>query len=82
MMRNIDSEAMGGMRMDKVARVVGLADSVLFDKANPYDPINRRISIIVLNKETEAAIGILSGKGGVKPHEIPQHLQNGVKSKS
>lgn len=65
----------GGMHKDKIARVVGLADSVLFDKAKPYDPINRRISIIVLNKETEAAIGILSGKGSVKANTIPQLLK-------
>ena len=71
----------GGMHKNKIARVVGLADSVLFNKANPYDPINRRISIIVLNKESEAAIGILSGKGGVKAQDIPQRLQNGVKPK-
>jgi len=69
------------MHKNKIARVVGLADSVLFNKANPYDPINRRISIIVLNKESEAAIGILSGKGGVKAQDIPQRLQNGVKPK-
>ncbi|MBI1425404.1 MAG: flagellar motor protein MotB [Gammaproteobacteria bacterium] len=72
----------GGMHKDKIARVVGLADSVLFDKSNPYSPINRRISIIVLNKETEAAIGILSGKGGVKAQDIPQHLKNSTNSKS
>jgi chemotaxis protein MotB len=71
----------GGMHKDKIARVVGLADSVLFDKANPYDPINRRISIIVLNKEAEAAIGILSGKGGVKAQDIPQRLHPGIKAK-
>lgn len=46
----------GGMDEDKVARVVGLSSAVLFDKANPANPINRRISIIVLNKETEEAI--------------------------
>ena len=46
----------GGMDEDKVARVVGLSSAVLFDKANPTNPINRRISIIVLNKETEDAI--------------------------
>jgi chemotaxis protein MotB len=46
----------GGMGEDKVARVVGLSSAVLFDKANPTNPINRRISIIVLNKETEDAI--------------------------
>ena len=46
----------GGMDEDKVARVVGLSSAVLFDKENPLNPINRRISIIVLNKETEDAI--------------------------
>ncbi|OIQ85495.1 motility protein B [mine drainage metagenome] len=46
----------GGMDVDKVARVVGLSSAVPFDKANPLNPINRRISIIVLNKQTEDAI--------------------------
>ena len=43
----------GGMSPDKVVRVVGLASAVLFDKKNPLDPINRRISIIVMNKKAE-----------------------------
>jgi chemotaxis protein MotB len=46
----------GGMQDDKIGRVVGLAASVLFDQQNPLNPTNRRISIIVMNKETEAAI--------------------------
>ncbi len=46
----------GGLRQEKIGRVVGLASSVLFDKARPNNPINRRISIIVMNKRTEAAI--------------------------
>ncbi|WP_201313691.1 flagellar motor protein MotB [Dyella sp. EPa41] len=45
----------GGMSEDKIARVVGLAASVPFDRANPGDPINRRISIIVMNKQAEAS---------------------------
>lgn len=65
----------GGMHKNKVAEVVGLADSVLFDKKNPYDPINRRISIVVLNKETEAELGILGGKGGVKPQHLSSQLK-------
>jgi len=44
----------GGLAEDKIARVVGLAASVPFDRANPGDPINRRISIIVMNKQAEA----------------------------
>ena len=34
--------------------MVGLASSVLFDKQNPFNPINRRISIIVMTKSAEA----------------------------
>ncbi|BFI96027.1 MAG: flagellar motor protein MotB [Rhodanobacter sp.] len=45
----------GGLESDKVSRVVGLAASVPLDKANPGDPINRRISIIVMTKEAEKA---------------------------
>jgi len=40
----------GGMHEDKVSRVVGLSSSVLFDKANPQNPINRRISIVVMTR--------------------------------
>ncbi len=46
----------GGMIPDKVVRVVGLADTMPFDAANPHDASNRRISIIVLNRRTEEAI--------------------------
>jgi chemotaxis protein MotB len=44
----------GGLEQKKIARVVGLASSVLFDRENPYNPINRRISIIVMTKSAEA----------------------------
>lgn len=47
---------LGGMDENKVLRVVGLASSVNFDKNDPLNPANRRISIIVLNKQTENAI--------------------------
>lgn len=45
----------GGMDEAKVARVVGLSSSVLFDKTNPQNPINRRISIVVMTRDAEAA---------------------------
>ena len=45
----------GGMAEDKIVRVVGLSSAVLFDKAQPLNPINRRISIIVMNKKAEEA---------------------------
>ncbi|WP_194715485.1 flagellar motor protein MotB [Noviherbaspirillum soli] len=43
----------GGMEDGKVVRVVGLSSAVLMDQQNPLNPINRRISIIVMNKKAE-----------------------------
>lgn len=59
----------GGMLDEKVMRVVGLGSTVLFDKQDPYNPINRRISIVILNKRTEEAI-LADGKIG-DPEESP-----------
>jgi len=56
-----------GMQADKVGRVVGLGSSVLFDNENPYNPINRRISIIVMNRATERAISEGEGATGDTP---------------
>lgn len=46
----------GGMAEDKVSRVVGLGSSVLFDKQDPQNPINRRISIVVMTRAAEDAV--------------------------
>lgn len=46
----------GGMEDVKMLRIVGLSSAVLFDANDPYNPINRRISIIVMNKKTEESI--------------------------
>ncbi|MCS4231189.1 chemotaxis protein MotB [Stenotrophomonas maltophilia] len=51
----------GGLDEAKVTRVVGLASSVLFDKTNPANPINRRISIVVMTRDAEASA--LAGAG-------------------
>jgi len=40
----------------KVLRVVGLASAANLDKADPFNPINRRISILVMNKRTEESV--------------------------
>jgi chemotaxis protein MotB len=39
----------------QVARVVGFASSSLFDK-DPFNPVNRRIDIVVLTKKAQRAI--------------------------
>jgi chemotaxis protein MotB len=42
-----------GYPKDQIARVVGYADSALFDAGNPLNPINRRIDIVVMNRRAE-----------------------------
>ncbi|MFL1464785.1 flagellar motor protein MotB [Marinobacter sp. HN1S83] len=53
----------GGVGARQIARVVGLSDSVLFDKDDATAPVNRRISIIVLNKKAAAGIQSNAGRG-------------------
>jgi len=43
----------GGYDEGKILRVSGLADSIPHNTKDPLDPMNRRISIIVMNKKTE-----------------------------
>ena len=45
--------ANAGMPEDKLARVVGMASSLLLDAADPLSPSNRRISILVMTKDAE-----------------------------
>jgi len=47
---------MGGMNEQKIMRVVGLSSAVLFDKANPANPVNRRISIVVMSHKAAKAV--------------------------
>jgi chemotaxis protein MotB len=44
------------MKDSKVLRVVGLSSSLPLDTENPLNPMNRRISLVVLNEKTERAI--------------------------
>lgn len=43
----------GGLPEDRVLRVLGLAASTPFNERDRLDPANRRISIIVMNREAE-----------------------------
>ena len=61
----------GGMREDKVMRVVGLSSAVLFNKADPFNPINRRISVIVMKKRTEDTVGNDGQQVDVGEGEMP-----------
>jgi len=61
----------GGMAEAKIGRVVGLGSSTPFLKDKPFDPINRRIAIIVMNKKTEEAIQ--KGEGISESYLQQQH---------
>ncbi len=65
----------GGMQSDKVLRVVGLADAVPYDPDNVFNPVNRRISITVLNAATETAVLSGMGRDGMS---VKQLQQNGM----
>jgi chemotaxis protein MotB len=51
----------GGMDETKVLRVVGLAAASPLDKEDTFNPINRRISIIVMNRAAEEAFNNQGG---------------------
>ncbi len=73
----------GGLARGKVARVVGLASTVLFDKANPYDPINRRISIIVMTRrEAQAALRADTGSSSLAAPQSPPGAAGGAPAAS
>ncbi len=46
----------GGLPDGRVLRVQGLASSNLFERDSPNSPVNRRISIIVMNRDAEDRI--------------------------
>ncbi|POZ61125.1 flagellar motor protein MotB [Chromobacterium alticapitis] len=46
----------GGLSESKVLRVVGLASAIPLVKSDVFSPENRRITIIVLNKDSETSI--------------------------
>jgi chemotaxis protein MotB len=45
----------GGLEENRLIRVLGLSSAVLLDPEDPMNPINRRISIILLNQRAEDA---------------------------
>ncbi|MGQ9861640.1 MAG: flagellar motor protein MotB [Thiobacillaceae bacterium] len=68
----------GGLEEGKIMRVVGLGSAVPFDRDNPNSPVNRRISIIVMNKKAEEAI---SREGqqikATSAEQVRERLENG-----
>ncbi len=63
-----------GVRSDQVTQVRAYADQLLLDKKNPYDPSNRRITILVKNSPNGKApnfalpTGFAGSQSGSNPH--------------
>ena len=61
----------GGLQEVKVLRVMGVASSMDLNQDDPYAPINRRISIVVLNQraqmDIEKANAAVAASASVKP---------------
>jgi len=65
----------GGMDEAKIFQVVGLAASVPLNLQDPIDPSNRRITIVVMNKEAEAR---LAGSGDKVDVEDAEEVENAL----
>jgi len=57
----------GGYPEDKIINVQGMGSAAPFNAEAPYDPINRRIAILVLKKSVEEA---LLGKNGLSSEHV------------
>ncbi len=69
----------GGMSEEKIVRVVGLSSAVLFNKEEPLSPVNRRISLIVMNKKAEEAASHDGGTVGVDAESDAPDVQDVIK---
>jgi len=60
---------LGGLETSRVSQVVGFADSVRLNPDDANDPMNRRISITILNARAAAKAGAqgAQGSGGLQP---------------
>lgn len=66
----------GGLE-DQVARVSGYGSSILFDRENPYNPVNRRIDILVLTKR--AQMELEGSETGVSEQEQQDSHEKAIK---
>jgi chemotaxis protein MotB len=66
----------GGLPEDRMLRVQGLAASLPFDAKDPHSAANRRISIIVMNREAEDRI-FRSGSEALEPQAAAEPIGTG-----
>lgn len=66
----------GGMDGGKVLRVVGLAAAVPYDRQDPFDPVNRRISIIIMKREAAEEVTREGAQGEAGSGSDPSPLKS------
>lgn len=66
----------GGMDDAQVARVAGYASSVLYDRADPLNPINRRIDIVVLTRKAQQELEDSREEPAQAEESLPEPQQN------
>jgi chemotaxis protein MotB len=64
----------GGLPDERVLLVQGLASSMLFEPADPMSAVNRRISIIVMNREAEDRLLRTRPADAEEPADAPEVL--------
>lgn len=70
---------LGGMAEEKIVRVVGLSSAVLFNKDDPLSPVNRRISLIVMNRKAEEAASHDGGTVGIDAEGDGAEMKDAIK---
>ena len=70
-----------GVRRDQVTQVRGYADQLLRVKANPYDPSNRRVTILVKNQQKVPSTVKTADAGLNKPY-MPETKKHGTREQS
>ncbi len=51
-----------GVPKEQMAQVIGMGDTAPLKQDDPYDPVNRRISITLLNKRSDAGVSSRQGE--------------------
>ena len=75
----------GGLTEDRVLRVQGLASSQPFNRKEPADPQNRRISIIVMNRDAEDRFYRPTAdlvEPSTPPALVPKPAENGARAEA
>ncbi|MFN0315727.1 MAG: flagellar motor protein MotB [Burkholderiales bacterium] len=72
----------GGMEESRIVRVIGLSSSVMLDPYDPANPINRRVSLIVMNKKAEEIAAKDGGVIDAKDIQGAPDISNAVESQA